>query len=250
MSKKKLVIFDLDGTLLPMKHENFVKAYFGSLAKKLAVVGYDPEKLIAAVWEGTKTMIQNDGSKTNEEAFWCKFVEAYGNSGKEDIKYFAEYYETDFDKVQEVCGFNPKVKELIDDLKKNGYRIVLATNPIFPKVATDKRIGWAGLKPSDFELYTTYESSRFCKPNPEYFLELCKILRVSPEECLMIGNDVVDDMAAQKLGMNVFLLTDSLLNGEGKDLSCYPHGNFEDLIKFIKNQQKIQKKSQKSVKIW
>ncbi|MBQ7224821.1 MAG: hypothetical protein IJX06_04655 [Clostridia bacterium] len=31
----------------------------------------------------------------------------------------------------------------------------------------------------------------------------------------------------------VFLLTDWLLNKSGKDIGVYPHGNFDDLDKFI-----------------
>ena len=40
----KMILFDLDGTLLPMDQNHFVKTYFGALAKKLAPLGYDPEK--------------------------------------------------------------------------------------------------------------------------------------------------------------------------------------------------------------
>ena len=65
----KVILFDLDGTLLPMDQDEFVKAYFGLLAKKLSAFGYEPEKLIQSIWMGTKAMITNDGSKTNEEAF-------------------------------------------------------------------------------------------------------------------------------------------------------------------------------------
>ena len=45
-------------------------------------------------------------------------------------------------------------------VKELGLRAVLATNPIFPAVATRSRIRWAGLEPEDFELCTTYENSR------------------------------------------------------------------------------------------
>jgi len=31
-----------------------------------------------------------------------------------------------------------------------GFRVALATNPIFPAIATEKRIRWAGLTPEDF----------------------------------------------------------------------------------------------------
>ena len=236
MEKKKIkaIFFDLDGTLLPMD-ERFDYMYFDLLCKRLAPRGYEPEKLVKSVWVGTKAMMKNDGSKTNEEVFWDVFAEIYGDAARADEEHFREFYEEDFDKIQSICGFDVKAKEVVSRLKAEGYKLVLATSPIFPRIATEKRIRWAGLKPEDFEIVTTYENSNFCKSNPKYFLNICEKLNVSPEECLMVGNDVADDMAAKEIGMQVFLVTDCLLNRENKDVSIYPQGNFEELIKFIKN---------------
>ena len=119
-------------------------------------------------------------------------------------------------------------------IKSKGYRVVLATNPIFPKEATYHRCSWAGLEKEDFELITTYDNSTCCKPNPAYYLGITKKLGVEPEECLMVGNDVSDDMVAELIGMKVFLLSDCLINKENKDISAYPSGNFEALEKYIK----------------
>ena len=44
----KAVLFDLDGTLLPMDEEKFTKGYFGMLCQKLAPFGYDSEELVNA----------------------------------------------------------------------------------------------------------------------------------------------------------------------------------------------------------
>ncbi|MBQ8143906.1 MAG: HAD family hydrolase, partial [Butyricicoccus sp.] len=69
----KAVLFDLDGTLLPMDQDKFVEVYFGLLAKRLAPHGYEPKALIHAIGMGIRAMVQNDGSKRNEEAFWDAF---------------------------------------------------------------------------------------------------------------------------------------------------------------------------------
>ena len=148
-------------------------------------------------------------------------------------KFEQEFYEEEFDKIKAVCGFHPAAAEIVHGLKARGLRVALATNPIFPARATQWRMAWAGLKPEDFELYTTYENSCHCKPNPEYYRDVLTQLGVKPEECLMVGNDVGEDMVAQKLGMQVFLLTDCLINKVSADISQYPHGNFDDLKTFL-----------------
>ena len=230
---KKVILFDLDGTLLPMDQDVFVKTYFGALAKKLAGYGYDPEKLIESIWIGTKAMIKNVGEKTNEEVFWDKMEEIYGAGARADEPKFDEFYRQNFEDVRVSCGFNPKAAETIAFLKNAGFRIALATNPIFPAIATESRMRWAGLNKADFELYTTYENSRRCKPNPAYYEDILRELDVEGKDCLMVGNDVREDMVAATLGMDVFLLTDCLINRKDEDISQYPHGGFDDLMKFI-----------------
>ena len=227
------VLFDLDGTLLPMDQDVFVKDYFGRIADKLAPQGYDPKKLVETIWRGTGAMVKNDGSKTNEKAFWEVAVAVYGDRIVKDKHFFDEFYEEEFDKIKTVCGYYPAAAEIVHSLKKKGYRVVLATNPIFPARATQWRIQWAGLKPEDFELYTTYENSRYCKPNPDYYRDILKQLNISAEECLMVGNDVQEDMIARELGMQVFLLTDCMINKTGTDISQYPNGGFDALAQFL-----------------
>ena len=228
------VLFDLDGTQLPMDPTVFAKAYFGSLARRLAPHGYEAEKLIDSIWKGTAAMVKNDGTTTNEERFWQSFEITYGKDGRQDEEHFAAYYREDFDKVSTSCGYTPAARTIIDTVKACGLRTALATNPVFPAMATERRIAWAGLSTTDFELYTTYENSHFCKPNPSYYLEVMAKLGVCPEECLMVGNDVVEDMVAATLGCRVFLLTDDLINPHGTDISVYEHGSYSDLIAFIK----------------
>ena len=229
----KVVLFDLDGTLLPMDQEAFMKAYMGTMAQKLAPHGYAPEKLAPVVWNGVKAMVTNNGTRTNEEAFWETFCAVFGEKAREDAPIFEEYYQNEFQTVQNSCGYDARAKQIVTRLQEKGYRVVLATNPLFPSVATESRIKWAGLEPGDFELFTTYEHYHYCKPNPNYYFEILEKLGVAPEDCMMIGNDVTEDMMTKDLGMQVFLLTGSLINKENKDISVYPNGDFDDLLTYI-----------------
>lgn len=230
----KTILFDLDGTLLPMDQEVFLKAYLGGLAQKMAPHGYDPEMLTASIWKGTGAMVMNDGSGTNEDVFWTVFSRLMGRDTRVDEPKFAEFYENEFQNVSKSCGFNPQAAEAIREIKALGYRVALATNPLFPAIATHSRARWAGLNPDDFDLITTYETSRHCKPNPDYYRDILEILNLRPEECVMVGNDVGEDMIAESLGMQVFLLTDCIINKDNRDIAPYPHGSFPELMEFIR----------------
>ena len=229
------VLFDLDGTLLPMDQDVFVKCYFGKLSNRMAQDGgYDPEQLVATIWKGTIAMMKNDGSRPNQVAFWSAFCDAYGEEKSlQDQPLFDKFYAEEFDSVRESCGYTPAAAELIGYLKERGIKRVLATNPIFPPEATAARIGWAGLAVDDFLMFTHYHNSRYCKPNPAYYRDILDEIGVRAEECLMVGNDVDDDMPAAALGMKVFLLTDCLINHKGKDINQFPHGGFDELRNYI-----------------
>lgn len=231
--KLTTILFDLDGTLLPMDNDAFTKGYFKLLAAKLSPHGYEPKQLVDAIWAGTAAMVKNDGTRSNEEAFWKKFADIYGEKMLADKPLFDEFYEKEFQAAKGFCGFNPNAAIAVHTAKEMGMRVALAANPIFPAVATERRIRWAGLEPEGFELYTTYESIGFCKPNPDYYLEIAARLGVEPEQCLMVGNDVTEDMVAESIGMRVFLLTDCLINKERKNIAEYPRGSFAQLIQFI-----------------
>ncbi len=229
----KNILFDLDGTLLPMNQDIFVEGYFKLLIKKITPYGINGEELIKAIWHGTGAMINNNGLLTNEEVFWKDLKDNYKDYSLTIEKILNEFYSDDFENGRIFCGYNQEVKEIIDDLSKRGFTLILATNPIFPSVATERRIKWAGLNVDDFVLYTTYENSHYSKPNIKYYEEILNKLNIKANESLMVGNDVNEDMVASELGMDTFLLTDCLINKNNVDINKYHHGSFKNLCDYL-----------------
>ena len=229
---EKAILFDLDGTLLPMDQETFTSSYFKDLTAKMAPCGYDPQELIAGLWKGTAAMVKNDGQSSNEAVFWSAFSKIFGDRVYDDKPIFEEFYTVEFNRAKDVCGFQPLAAELVRSLRAAGRTVILASNPIFPMCAQENRIRWAGLTPSDFDFISSYENSTFCKPNPKYFFEVAEKIGRSPKECIMIGNDASEDLAAADAGMEVFLITDCLINKAERDISGAARGSFRELMKW------------------
>ena len=89
--------------------------------------------------------------------------------------------------------------------------------------------------------YTIYEPMNYMDEtgaltgfDTEFAEAVCEKLGVSPEDCVMIGNDTRDDMVAETIGMKVFLLEDCIINKSGEDISVYPHGSFDELINYVR----------------
>ncbi len=232
--KKTTILFDLDGTLIRMDQDEFIRLYFVSILDKLGRLGYDTVLMKNALESAVVATIRNDGQMSNEQRFWQAFDKISGGLSSKVKMQIESYYATEFSSVIEAsCEAYPRVREVLNFVKEKGLRPILATNPLFPMVATHGRIRFGGMSPSDFEYITAYENSSYCKPNPYYFTELLDKLGISPDECVMIGNDTRDDFSAHSLGIPVFVLTECLINTGNVDLSNYPHGGFDELIDYI-----------------
>lgn len=230
----KAILFDLDGTLLPLDEKLFVDIYFTELSKVFSEYNIESNKLVEAIWTATHEIIKNDGKRTNEEAFWEKFKSII-NIDLLNIKEVLEkfYANEFFTKLKKCSTENNLAKVAVNLAKKNGRKVVLATNPVFPIDAL-VRLKWTGLDIDDFDYVTHYSNSSFSKPNPKYYLDLCKKLNVEPNDCLMIGNDERQDIfAASSAGMNCYLVTDYLYTYPECKVNC-EKGSFEDLIEKLK----------------
>lgn len=230
------ILFDLDGTLLSMDNDYFVKVYFGCLARKAAEWGYtDVEKLTGAIWKGVGAMVKNDGSRKNEEAFWTSFSGQYGKDTYEDMPRFNAFYANEFHQAREVVHVTGLERRAVEAAKKKAEHVILATNPIFPPVAVRSRLSWIGLAPEDFEYVTDYTNSCHCKPNPDYYRDILARFSLDADRCLMIGNDAEEDMtAAGEAGISSFLVTDFMLNRKNLEITC-PHGTYAEMVQFIEN---------------
>lgn len=226
---RNTILFDLDGTLVPYFQEDFINAYIGTLVKLLTPMGYDSEKIVAALWKGTGAMLTHDGQRTNRQVFWESFAAdlGYGALGLESI--LDGYYSNEFNAVSATLKETVDRGGLIHALREKGYALVLATNPVFPAVAVASRLRWIGLEPEDFDYVTTYENSRFSKPDPAYYQEILTKLGRQGDQCLMVGNNPSDDGGAEKAGIPTWLVTDYLENEKGLPLEGFTHFTFREL---------------------
>lgn len=229
------ILFDLDGTLLPMVQDEFVKFYMPLLAKAYLSKGVpvEPKKFIGAVWAGYEAMVKNDGSRTNREAFWSYIDPELPIGAEESEKIAEEFYGGEFN--QAVCTTRPTplADQIVKTVKGKGLGTYLATNPVFPRCATMNRIRWAGLEAEDFSLITTYETCSFCKPNPEYYKKILDTFSLDPADCLMVGNDVGEDLSIRTLGVKTFLVTDTMENKNNLPIETEYQGSLEELLEFV-----------------
>lgn len=231
----KAVFFDLDGTLLPLEEDKFMKYYFGLLSKKLAPYGYEAEPLVKHIWGGVKAMCLGDGTKTNFDLFWEYFYaqDEYKNKERTDISVFDDFYSHEFCATKGVTEENPLAKEIVKFCKKKVGVVALTTNPVFPMIGQQTRIGFLGLKPTDFDLVTAYETSHFCKPDPRYFQEVLAHFGLKGEEVVLFGNNTYEDgECALGAGIKCYIVEGHVID-HPKAKHTFPRIKMEEIIPTI-----------------
>lgn len=188
--------------------------YLKALTQELAGA-LDPQRFQRAVLAGTSAMIQNDGRATNEDVFWTTF-ERHSGIARADLREASDrFYREVFPGLSHVARPVEAAPYVVQEAKKSGAHLVLATNPIFPREAILARMRWANLDPSLFDLITSFEFMHASKPNPAYYLEICRAIGVQPHEAVMIGNDPeLDVRAAKSVGLRAYLVEDVTPVGE------------------------------------
>ena len=202
------ILFDLDNTLILFDEARFYQEYFRSietLFTDLMPADTFRKRLITA----THALLQNNGEMTNAEYFLKAFNEQSANRRDKLWNRFLHFYETEYDKIKVNVTLPDDLHETFDKIVRTGLKLVLATNPIFPFNVQTKRLAWAGLDHSHFDLVTHIENMSFCKPRIEYYLEICRKIDEPPEACLMVGNDPINDMIAARAGLKTYLTDDS-----------------------------------------
>lgn len=230
--------FDLDGTLLPLDMDEFLRLYYIGISKcgiSEAICKTDGMEIFG---RAVYAMMGNDGSVTNEQVFFGTIERLSGTSREELMPLIDEFYAGEFTKIKSSTSVEKSAVQVIKTLKEKGYRLVLATNPLFPQTATNQRIAWGGLEKQDFEYISYYDNSSFCKTSLEYYKEILEKLDLTADECYMVGNDVKDDMSAMSLGFEGFLLTDHLIGDIRKVAQC-KKGDYSELLKLAKSLPRI-----------
>jgi FMN phosphatase YigB (HAD superfamily) len=198
------VLFDLDGTLLDNDMGTFLPHYFRLLSARVAHL-LPAEEFMARLMQATEVMMANDGRATNEEVFAAAFYPLAGHSRDELEPIFMDFYQNDFAALRACTRARPEARQVVQLAFDLGYDVVVATNPLFPAVAVQQRLAWAGVADFPYRLVTSYENSRAAKPNLLYFQGILETIGRPAAASLVVGDEDMD-MVAARLGCPTFLV--------------------------------------------
>ncbi len=199
-----------------MDIQQFLPVYFQALTRRFDGIMPGPV-LLDAIIKSTYAMVADrDRNRSNREAFWDDFLRRVSEPIDKLDPIFSSFYGEDFPTLHYMAKALPEARQLLIGAHERGYTLVLATNPVFPRVAIEERMRWGKIDGIPFRLVTAYENMHACKPQLEYYQEIVDLLGLDPRECLMVGNDVQEDLVAGRLGMCTYLVEGPYLIDRGE----------------------------------
>jgi FMN phosphatase YigB (HAD superfamily) len=230
MTLLRYLLVDLDGTLLPVDLSFFFERYLNELTPHFISIT-EPRLFIKGILGSTQFMVENtDPELTNEDAFWSDFPPRLEKTRNDLEPIFNRFYSEEFPKLRQYVNETDKAVRLLQMATDLGLQIILATNPIFPEFVLKERLSWVNCEQMPIKWITSLESMHFCKPNPLYFQEILDRLAIPADECLMVGNDMEEDLPASRVGIETYLVTDFLIDRKTGQFTPDHRGTMEELI--------------------
>jgi len=227
------VLFDLDGTLIEVDMQRFVPAYLRRLAARLAGCA-DPRRVMRTLQAAVMTMLDGTAGECSlQELLRTTLAEQLQLAWPDYQAGLAVFCREDLEELRPLVAPHPLARPLVEACLARGWRVVLATNPIFPRAVIEARLAWGGLADLPFQPVTSYESSRHCKPHAGFFTDLLTELNLAPQACLMVGNDTFHDLAAGRAGLPTCLLTTWRIDRPGLALSADWEGPHHALLELF-----------------
>ncbi len=227
LSELQGVFFDLDGTLLQVDMEQFIPAYVDGLAG-VCVDLAERRRFADVVLKATWALLHSEEGGCSNQALFQGAVERHLGIAPELFdQRLQRYCREGLPELAPLITPHPLVPRILQSCFARGLKVVVATNPVFPRPLVEARLQWGNMEEFPFDLVTCYENSRYCKPHPGYFADILQALELAPEQCLMVGNDTVQDLSASRAGIATFLLDTWLIDRGGRWQADFRGGHAE-----------------------
>lgn len=226
------LLLDLDGTLCTMDKVRFMKRYMTDMAEHfkdiIPVDSFAPHIMKSSAFASSHPSPNYSWG----EVFINHFAEGFGLKANGMLGRFMDFFVKDFPQYCSMVTPHPLTAKLLQITAEKGYKLACASNCLMPKIAIEERMRCCGIDPARFDFIPGMEYMHHSKPNPLFFQEIADNLGVEPGDCLVVGNDMDEDMCAADIGMKTFFIG---LSTEDLSSKVTYSGELKDLITLLEN---------------
>jgi len=190
MTKKKLISFDLDNTLIDPAYTTFIweigipQLY----AKKHNISASKAAQIVIAEYERVGDL----NLEWYDITYWFKFFELPGR--------WENLLEEHRDKIRPF----PEVKEVIEDLAQY-YNLIVISNAAREFVEVE--IKEVGIENSFTRIFSATSDFRQVKKTPQFYKQICEIMKTEPSDTIHTGDHYeFDYLVPKSVGIKAFYL--------------------------------------------
>ncbi len=228
------LLLDLDDTLLDSNIDALIPVYFQKLAAHMAHA-VSPDKFIRELARGTQVMYGSMRmDRTLEQVFGENFYPALDLPQADLAAAIDKFYDDVFPTLEPLTKPRPEAIALVEWAFSQGWKVAIATDPLFPRKAILHRLRWAGLAPEKypFALIPDFQTFHFAKVSVAYFPEFLARMGWTDGPLLMVGDSLERDIApAREAGLPSFWLS---ADGQ-RPPDGVPHGTLADLRLYLES---------------
>lgn len=219
MKQKKLIVFDMDGTILDTLDD--LKVSLNVTLEKYGLPTRTKEEVRKFVGNGIPKLIERAVPTETSESV-----------REEVLKSFLEYYQLHCNDLTKAYDGIP---ELMAWLKENRYLIAVASNKADPAVGKLCDIYFEGLV--DFAVGDMPGQEK--KPAPDMVKRVLRELNICEEDAVYIGDSEVDIATARNSGLDCIVVTwgfrdKDLLVEQGGKIFADTTAEVKDLLETVK----------------
>ena len=227
----KGVLFDLDGTLLEMHMSKFYRSYHKYLYPRLSS-NLDFGQYLKHYNEAVYKTIANNTGKTNLDVFLDEFLSHINISREKGEAILKAFYHEEYQKLRKYVTPLDKARDVVQRAFEQNLKVIIATTPVFMRDAIKARMNWARIDDLPFDLITFAEEFTTCKPYLDFYRDICDKIKLTPKECLVVGDDH-NDLVAKMLGCKTFFIESSMTNLKEDTPQPDFVGNLQDLMELL-----------------
>jgi len=231
LKNKKYIIFDMDGTLI-----DSIGVWNRTDQKLIEKYGNKNIDLETIQKERDEFLHNNQGSDIYLE--YCKdLINKYNFSLKDANTLLNDRWSISGEVLEHEMDFKEDVVELIKNLKKLNYTLILATMTTQVQLDIYEKKNKKMLSQMNildvFDYITRKEDVKNKKPDPEIYNMIMKHFNASPSECLVFEDSYTGVLASKNAGVEVVNIYDKYSDSDRDKINQITDYNINNYKEFI-----------------